>query len=151
MSELRLVELDAKNIVEANSLTLKPGQERFLEPVSYTNAGASADPNASWQRVVMDGDRVVALVIAHFDADEPVEEFRSAIWQINVDATAQGHGVGTFIVQAVADEARARGFDVLHVLWEPGEAGPEQFFLRTGFTPTAETAYGDTVGTLQLR
>ena len=35
MGELRLVELSAATIVAVNNLSLKPGQEQFLAPVSY--------------------------------------------------------------------------------------------------------------------
>ena len=40
MAELRLVELSAATIVAVNNLSLKPGQEQFLAPVSYAIAGA---------------------------------------------------------------------------------------------------------------
>ena len=56
MAELRLEELSASNISAANALTLKPGQEQFITPVSYSAAAAVNDPNMTWQRVVVDGD-----------------------------------------------------------------------------------------------
>ena len=34
MSELRMVELSAATIVAVNNLSLKPGQEQFLAPVT---------------------------------------------------------------------------------------------------------------------
>ncbi|MCW2968541.1 MAG: family N-acetyltransferase, partial [Solirubrobacteraceae bacterium] len=59
-------------------------------------------------------------------------------------------GVGTFAVRALADEARRRGLDRLYVIWESGELGPEQFFIRSGFNPSGETQYGETIGALEL-
>jgi diamine N-acetyltransferase len=53
-------------------------------------------------------------------------------------------------VRALADEARDRGHGRLYVIWESGELGPEQFFLRTGFQPIGETQYGETIGALDL-
>jgi hypothetical protein len=35
MADLRLEELNATNIVAANNLSLKPGQEQFIAPVTY--------------------------------------------------------------------------------------------------------------------
>ena len=150
MVELRLEELSASNISAANALTLKPGQEQFITPVSYSAAAAVNDPNMTWQRVVVDGDHeVVGFIMGSFDPDAD-DEFRSILWRINVDAEVQGRGIGQFAVDALADEARGRGQDRLYVIWETGELGPEAFFLRTGFTPIGETQYGETIGALDL-
>lgn len=150
MAELRLEELSASNVVAANALTMKPGQEQFVAPVSYSAAAAVSNPATSWQRVVRDGDEVVGFIMGNFDPDAEHEEFRSILWRINVDADDQGRGIGTFAVRALADEARRRGLARLYVIWESGELGPEQFFLRSGFQPVGETQYGETVGALDL-
>ena len=150
MGDLRLVELSASTIVAVNNLSLKPGQEQFIAPVSYSAAAAVADPTTSWQRVVLDGDDVVGFIMGDFDPHAQHEEFRAILWRINVDADDQGRGIGTFAVRALADEARRRGHDRLHVIWESGELGPEQFFLRSGFQPIGETQYGETIGALDL-
>lgn len=150
MAELRIEELNAGNVVAANSLTLKPGQEQFVAPVSHSIAEAYVNPTTAWPRVVLDDDTVVGFIMGNFDSDADQPEFRSCIWRINVAADAQGRGVGRFAVLALADEARARGFERLTVIWEPGEAGPEKFFLHLGFTPVDETPYGEVVGALEL-
>lgn len=150
MSKLRLEELNASNVVAANALTLKPGQEQFIAPVSYSAAAAVADPKTSWQRVILDEDDVVGFIMGDFDPGAQHEEFHAILWRINVDADDQGRGVGTFAVHALADEARKRGHVRLHVIWESGELGPEQFFLRSGFQPIGETQYGETIGALDL-
>jgi GNAT superfamily N-acetyltransferase len=150
MTELRLEELSAATIVAANSLTLLPGQEQFVTPPSYAIADAFINPATTWPRVVLDGDSVVGFIRGNFDADAAQEEFRSCIWRVSVAADAQGSGVGRFAVLALADEARQRGFPRLTALWEPGEEGPEQFFLHTGFVVTGETQYGEKIGALQL-
>ena len=105
MADLRLVELSAATIVAVNNLSLKPGQEQFLAPVSYGIAATVVNPQTTWQRVVLDGDEVVAFVSANFDPDSPVEHFRSVLWRINVDADDQGRGVGRFAVKNLIDEA----------------------------------------------
>lgn len=150
MTELRLVELSAATIVAVNNLSLKPGQEQFLAPVSYGIAATVVDPKTSWQRVVLDGDEVVGFVSASFDADAPEEHFRSVLWRINVDADDQGRGVGRFAVKALLDEARDRGVDHVNVIYEAGEEGPEAFFRRVGFEPVGETEYGEVIAQVRL-
>jgi diamine N-acetyltransferase len=150
MGELRLEELSASNVVAANSLSLKPGQEQFITPVSYSAETAVLLPDATWQRVVMQEDKVVGFIHGNFDPENEHEEFRACIWRINVDADAQGRGVGRFAAKALAQEALKRGFNRITVMWEPGETGPEAFFHRIGFVDIGETPYGDVIGALQL-
>ena len=108
MSALRLEELSAANISAVNGLSLKPGQEQFVAPVSYSAAAAVIDPGAAWQRAILDGDELVGFIHAHFD-ESAAEEFRSCIWRINIDAAKQGRGVGTFAVRAGAGACRPTG------------------------------------------
>lgn len=150
MGELRLEELSASTVVAANSLTLRPGQEQFVTPTSYAIADAYINPLTSWPRVVVDGDQVVGFIRGNFDPDAEQEEFRSCIWRINVAGDAQGAGVGRFAVEGLADEARFRGFTRLTVLWESGEDGPEDFFLKLGFVIIGQTQYGENIGALEL-
>ena len=150
MSELRMVELSAATIVAVNNMSLKPGQEQFLAPVSYGIAATVINPQTSWQRVVLDGDQVVGFVSANFDQDAPEEHFRSVLWRINVDADDQGKGVGRFAVEQLIDEARTRGFDHVNVIYEAGEDGPEAFFLRVGFTPVGETEYSEVIAQIRI-
>lgn len=150
MGTLRLEDLSATNAVAANNLTLRRGQEQFVVPPSYAIADAYLDPTTSWPRVVLDGDTVVGFIRGNFDPDAAEEEFRSCVWRVHVAADAQGKGVGTFAVLALADEARQRGFTRLTALWEPGEDGPEAFFTNIGFVVEEETQYGEKFGVLAL-
>lgn len=150
MGELRLEELSAATIVAANTMTLRPGQEQFVTPPSYAIADSFINPLTSWPRVVLDDETVVGFIRGNFDADNDLPEFRSCIWRINVAADAQGAGVGKFAVHALAEEARNRGFDQLTCIWEPGDDGPEAFFLRIGFEIVGETQYGEKLGALTL-
>lgn len=150
MSELRVVELSAATIVAVNNLSLKPGQEQYLAPVSYGMAATVVNPLTSWQRVVVDGDEVVGFVSASFDPDAPEEHFRSVLWRINVDADDQGRGIGRFAVAALTEEARRRGMDHVDVIYEAGDGGPEAFFNRVGFTPVGETEYAEVIAAIRL-
>ncbi|MEO6532379.1 MAG: GNAT family N-acetyltransferase [Pseudolysinimonas sp.] len=150
MAELTLQELTAQTIVAANNLTLKPGQEAFIEPQTYTHAEDKLDPSGSWPRVVLDGDTVVGYIMGTFDSDSPEEYLRAAVWRVEVADGAQGMGVGRFAIQAFADEARARGFGRATVVWGSGAGGPEEFFKAVGFEIVGQTPYGDNLGALNL-
>ncbi|MDH6424093.1 GNAT family N-acetyltransferase [Aurantimicrobium minutum] len=150
MGTYRLEELNASNIVAANSLTLKRGQEQFIAPPSYAISEAYVNPTTAWPRVVMDGETVVGFIRGNFDPDNASEELRSCLWRIHVAADYQGKGVGKFAVAALADEARSRGNKRLTVLWEKGVEGPEAFFLRVGFKEVGTTAYGEVIGEITL-
>lgn len=147
---LRLEELSAATIVAVNHLDLKPGQEQFITPVSYAAAAAVTPAESAWQRVVLDDDKVVGFIHGNFDPSAQQEEFRAALWRINVDADAQGRGVGSFAVNALKQEAASRGVTQLTVLWERGEDGPEAFFLNVGFEPIGETEYGEVIGAISV-
>ena len=150
MGALRLEELSAKTIVAANNLTLRRGQEQFVTPPSYAIADSYLNPATSWPRVVLDGDTVVGFIRGNFDEEAVQEEFRSCVWRVTVAADAQGSGVGRFAVLALAEEASSRGFERLTAIWEPGDDGPEEFFLRVGFTIEGQTQYGENIGALTL-
>lgn len=150
MSELRMVELSAATIVAVNNLSLKPGQEQFLAPVSYGIAATVINPATSWQRVILDGDEVVGFVSANFDPDAPADHFKAILLRINVDADDQGRGVGRFAVESLVEEARSRGVHCVNVIYEAGEGGPEAFFLRVGFTPVGETEYGEVIADIPI-
>lgn len=150
MGELRLEELSARTIVAANNLTLRRGQEQFVTPPSYAIADSYLNPATSWPRVVLDGDDVVGFIRGNFDPDAAQDEFKSCVWRVTVGSESQGQGIGTFAVLALAAEAKSRGFDRITALWEPGDLGPEQFFLRVGFEIVGETQYGENFGALEL-
>jgi len=150
MAELRLEELSAKTIVAANQLTLRRGQEQFVTPPTYAIADSFVNPVTSWPRVVLDGDSVVGFIRGNFDPEAVQDEFRSCVWRVTVAADRQGTGIGKFAVLALAAEAKMRGFHRITAIWEPGEEGPEKFFLSVGFTVVGQTQYGENLGALEL-
>lgn len=146
MNELHLQELSADNVVAANTLTLKPGQDAFVAPVSHSIAEAYVNQDTAWPRVVVLDDTVVGFIMANFDADTSNEMYRATILRMNVDADYQRRGVGSFAVEAVLEEARRRGFEKVVAIWEEGELGPGEFFRAMGFEVTGETEYGESIG-----
>ncbi len=146
---MRLAELSRHNLLPAVSLSLKPGQEKFVDPVVSSIAEAFVTPTA-WSRLVIEDDDVLGFIMGNFDPGNDVAALRAVIWRLNVSAQAQGRGVGRFAVDALADEARRRGLVSITSTWERGDGGPEGFYLRLGFVPTGEVIHGESVGVLTL-
>ena len=150
MDALRLEELNARNVVEANNLTLKPGQEQFVAPVSNSIAEAYVNQNTAWPRIVYSGDELVGFIMATFDTESTREEFKALILRMSVAAEAQGRGVGRFAVEKIAEEGRNRGAENLYSMWEGGEDGPDAFFRHVGFEVIGENEFGEVVGRMPL-
>ena len=145
---LRLVELDSENLPAVIKIPPAVGEKAYVAPVVHSIAEAYVTPTA-WPRVIVDDDQVVGFVMANWDAENEIPEFRSGIWRLNVADEAKGRGVGRFAVAAVAAEARRRGFDRITVLWEGADDGPEGFYLKLGFRKNGEL-FGETVGVLEV-
>jgi len=146
---LSLLSLTPDNLDAAIALPPKLGEPANVAPVVYSIAEAYVNPTA-WPRLIVDGDEVIGFVMANWDPDNEVEAFRAGIWRLNVATQAQGRGVGRFAVEQVVAEARRRGVERVTVLWEPGDDGPEGFYLKLGFQPTGEELFGEIVGALEV-
>jgi GNAT superfamily N-acetyltransferase len=84
-----------------------------------------------------EGDRLTGFVQVCWDGGR-----HAFLLDTVVDPQAQGHGIGTALVEAAAAEARAAGCDWLHVDFEPHL---QHFYLDScHFRPTA-------AGLLRLR
>jgi diamine N-acetyltransferase len=147
---LRLVEVTPENFRAACAIEVRPEQQGFVGPVVESIAQAYVLYGTAWPRVIMDDDRVVGFVMANFDPDNETDVFRAFIWRLNIAADEQGRGYGRFAVEAIAAEARRRGQKRITVSWAQGDAGPEGFYLRLGFTPTGEVRGDEIVGELML-
>ena len=144
MENLRLEELSAANVVAANSMTLKRGQEAFL--AANARLEEFVNTQSAWQRVIFDGDEPVAYVMANFDPEVDREEYRSSILRMYVAGEAQRRGVGSFTVEQVAKEAKRLGFDSVYAVWEEDELGPGAFFRAVGFEVIGENEFGEAIG-----
>ncbi len=89
--------------------------------------------------VVQAEDEVVGFVYATFVTEDatPVWDSRSfcKIEEITVDKSCRGQGYGTQLVQAVRDEATARGCPKLELNVWAFNAGACAFWTKQGFQP----------------
>ncbi|MFG2426302.1 GNAT family N-acetyltransferase [Streptomyces sp. NPDC048590] len=150
----RLEKVTPDNVLAACRLEVAPEQARFVSPVARSLAEAYADPETAWPRLVYDGDRLVAFVMAfldvRFDPEDPDDRPRSGLWRLAVAAGEQGKGYGRFAVDQVCEEILRRGGRRVTVTWGEGEHGPEDFYLRLGFRKTGEMSEDQVVGELDL-
>jgi len=149
---LRLEPITPANVEAAMAVRVRPDQEHLVEPVATSLAEAYAHGAVAWPRLILDGDRAVGFLMAFVDIDwaDDGTDLRSGLWRLNVAAGEQGRGIGRFAVRAVAEEIRRRGGTRLFTTYEPGDDGPEGFYLGLGFRPTGETSGGQTVAVLEL-
>lgn len=145
---LRTVTTD--NVGLACRITVAPDQQSFVAPVAESLAEAYTQPDVAWPRLIYRDDQAVGFVMAGFDPQSPLWFFRCGIWRLNVSAAAQRQGVGRFAATSVLDEARSRGCQRASVLWKPGDAGPEGFYLGLGFRPTGELFHDQVIGAINL-
>lgn len=150
----RLEPITPANVDAALAVRVRSDQEHHVDPVAKSLAEAYAWGDTAWPRLIVDGDRVVGFLMAFLDIqwnpDVDPGDRRSGLWRLNIAADAQGRGYGRFAVAAVADEVRRRGGKRMYTTWEPGDGGPEAFYLRLGFRATGETSGGQVVGVLDL-
>lgn len=151
---LRLEPITPANIDLATAIKVRADQEHLVAPVVQSLAEAYAHGDVAWPRLVLDGDRAVGFVMAFigidFAGDGTGTDIRSGLWRLNIAEGEQGRGYGRFAVRAVVEEIRRRGGDRVTTTWEPGEDGPEGFYLGLGFRPTGEKSGGETVGELRV-
>ncbi|BCJ62323.1 N-acetyltransferase [Micromonospora endophytica] len=152
--QMRLERITPENYEAALALSVRPDQEDLVEPVVKSLAEAYVYPEHAWPRLIYDGDVLVGFLMAFldipWDPDRDPDDRRSGLWRLNIAADAQGRGYGSFAVDAVCQEIRARGGTRAYVTWEPRAGGPEPFYLKLGFRPTGEQSGGQTVGVLDL-
>ncbi|GAA3486828.1 GNAT family N-acetyltransferase [Streptomyces cremeus] len=151
---LRLAEITPATLDAALGIEVRPDQAHLVAPVVKSLAQAYVHGKTAWPRLVLDGDRPVAFLMAFLDIDFAGDgtgrDLRSGLWRLNVAADEQGRGRGRFAVESVAAEIRRRGGTRMTVTYHPGPAGPEAFYAGLGFRPTGETSGDETVAELAL-
>ncbi|MEU9995694.1 GNAT family N-acetyltransferase [Streptomyces sp. NPDC050848] len=154
-TSLRLEKITPDNVEAALALRVHPHQEKNVAPVAHSLAEAYAFGEIAWPRLILDGDEPVGFVMAFLDIqwapERDPDDHRSGLWRLNIAAGHQGKGYGRFAVEAVREEIRRRGHSgQMYVTWEPGENGPEGFYLGLGFRTTGETSGDQAVGVLDI-
>lgn len=153
-SSVELVEVTTDNLSATMLLSTHKSQERLVAPVSQSlgealvppvENGVTVDP---WYRaVVADGNLVGFVMLARSQpgAEEPW------LWRLLIDRMHQRRGIGSRIIDLVAEQCRSWGDATLLTSWVPGKGSPEPMYLARGFVPTGEIDDGEVVARLALR
>ncbi len=94
-SGLHVEAVTPDNVAAACRLAVRPDQEEFVAPVSWSLAEAYANPDIAWPRLIVRGADVVGFIMGSFDPGNEIPFFRCGIWRLNVDAGAQRGGAST--------------------------------------------------------
>ena len=150
---VEFVEVSTDNLRATMRLATQKSQERFVAPVTQSLAealvppvenGVTVDP---WYRAVeADGELVGFVMVARSQrgAEEPW------LWRLLVDRMHQRRGIGSRVVDLVADQCRAWGDATVLTSWVPGKGSPAPMYLAQGFVPTGEIDDGEIVARLTL-
>lgn len=140
---LRLEPVTRDNVWAACQLTVRPGQDDVVAPVSWSLAQAYTMPDVAWPRLIYDADQLVGFIMAAFAPDHESALYHSFLWRLNVGAEHQGKGYGRFAVEALCEEALRRDQPRLVVSYH--QHGPEGFYRRLGFRVTGEHIFDEIV------
>jgi ribosomal protein S18 acetylase RimI-like enzyme len=83
--------------------------------------------------VAVDGDRWVGMVVGSLVADSPGSAWLAGLW---VEPDARRAGLGSRLVDAVADWAREQGAATLELSVTTNNRAAEAFYARAGFVET---------------
>jgi GNAT superfamily N-acetyltransferase len=139
-------------------LTIRDARAADAERIAglLTQLGYPTQPSAveaRLERLAIVGDRVVvadldggAVGLAHLQVAPAIERDRPAakIGALVVDEAHRGQGVGRALVQAMEDEARARGCELLFVTTADRRDDAHAFYERVGLEQTGRR-YGRTL------
>ncbi|MFN3257173.1 MAG: GNAT family N-acetyltransferase [Ilumatobacter sp.] len=152
-ARVELVEITSQISREVERLETHKSQERLVAPMSGSFAdalfpgqhhGAQVVP---WLRAVVADDAVVGFVMVARTDDTHHAPY---LWRLLIDRLHQRRGIGSRVLDLVAEQARAWGADRVEVSWVPGPGSPAPLYLRHGFVPTGEVEDGEVVASLAV-
>lgn len=150
---LGLVEITWESSRAVGQLRTHPSQERFVAPVLVSFGDAlfaephEGKPVTPWLRAIHADGELVGFVMLDTAADSGGEPY---LWRLVIDRLHQRRGIGTMVLDALADEVRSWGATSLLVSWQPGRGSPEPLYLGYGFEPTGEIEGTEIVARLAL-
>lgn len=150
---VELIEVTSSNVRRVMQIATHHSQQRFVATVAESLADAlvpdeMADtPAEAWFRAVeADGELAGFVMLA-----ETGGVHHPWLWRLLVDRRHQGRGIGSRIVELVAERARRQGALVLATSYVDQPGGPRRFYEQLGFVPTGEIDDGEVVTHLDLR
>lgn len=144
MSEVRLVEMNMKNLIKVCKLsdTLSPEQQKCVAPNVYSVAQAHFAPDNAWFRAIYLDDTPIGFIMVDVKLEEediPKEEIPSVmLWRFMIGGEYQGKGYGKKALDIVTDTFRKEGKKYFYTSCVMGDVSPYDFYLKYGFEDTGE-------------
>jgi diamine N-acetyltransferase len=150
MSEIKkqveLVELTNDNFIGVMNLEVADNQKKFVAPNSVSMAVCHFSRYATMRGIFYGDEPVGFMMLA--DPVSGEEKFNGMyfLWRLMIDKDHQGKGYGEAALKMILEYVRNRpDADYLYSSFEPGEFGPEKFYLeKMGFEKTGKMV-GDEV------
>lgn len=149
---ISLREITADTVRQITTLSVSPGQQRFVASNAISLAEALFSTEA-WYRAIYADDCPAGFVMLYDESlrTTPPTNPQAALWRFMVDTQFQGRGVGTAALQQVIAHVRSKDlFSSLLVSYVPAPGCPEKFYLRAGFKHTGKVDGGEVVLELPL-
>ena len=150
---ISLREITADTVRQITTLSVSPGQQRFVASNAISLAEALFSTEA-WYRAIYADDSTAGFVMLYDESlrTTPPTNPQAALWRFMVDTQFQGRGVGTAALQQVIAHVRSKDlFSSLLVSYVPAPGCPEKFYLGAGFKHTGKVDGGEVVLELPLR
>ena len=144
--DVTLEEITAENLRAVMALKVKPEQEGYVAPNSVSIAQKCFD-DESWMRAIYAGEEPVGFVLLSERRSVP----RYYLWRYMIDAAHQGRGYGSRALDLLVEYVRTLpGAPELFLSYQPGPAGPRDFYAKYGFEDTGVEHDGEIVMRLPL-
>lgn len=147
-----LREITAETVIAVIKLSVAENQKGLVAPNAVSLAQALFAPQA-WYRAIYCGEELAGFVMLADDSlkNPPPEKPAIGVWRLMIDARFQGRGIGGAAMRQVIEHVRRKGlFETLELLYVPGPASPEPFYLALGFRHTGRTEGDEVVLELPL-
>ena len=137
---MKLIELTNDNFIGVMNLEVAENQKKFVAPNSVSMAVCHFSRYATMRGIFYEDEPVGFVMLA--DPVSGEEEFNGMyfLWRLMIDKNHQGKGYGQAALKLIMDYVRTRpDADYLYSSYEPGEHGPEKFYLdKMGFEKTGK-------------
>ena len=138
-STVSLREVTAETVRTICKLDVSEAQKHFVAPNSFSIAEAYFESKA-WFRAIYADETPVGFLMLYDDPDKS-DYF---LWRYMIDERYQKLGFGRRAMDLLLEYVRTRpGALELRLSCHPGEAGPEPFYRRYGFTLTGNWLEGE--------
>ena len=104
--DVRLIQINEDNFIDAFNLKLEEEQELFVSHPIRSLAQAYVYYKQCTPFGIYDGDKIVGYVMVIYDYDIPEYD----IWHMMIDKSEQGKGYGKIALQKVIDYIREKPF-----------------------------------------